>query len=503
MQNQLPPSGTPAYSNASLNGTYAAFCSGSEVDLNWVTFDGNGGQIGVDAYDDGAFGDSPYIGTYSVNADGTFTGNFSGIYSIFTMTGVIDNGNSEIEFSYDQSGVGGVVACVGESTYGPVGANPVAATPSFSPAPGIYALPQTITLSDTTAGAVIHYTTDGSAPSIGSPVYSGPVAVTATASIQAIAVASGYSNSAIAAGTYFAGRNLSQTITFPTIPNQTYPAQQVSLNATASSGLPVSYAVLSGPGTLTGNILTITGVGSVTVQASQSGSTQYAAASPVSQAATVNQSTTTLVLTSTSNPSALDQPITLAATIMPQNGGQSYRDRHFQGWRHDVVRGCGDRQRGEPQHQRTRYRHPFHQRDLQWQRQLWWKRCSSFAAGRDQGSIYRDTGFFAQSGELRTTGYLHGYGLFSGSCTHGQRSIAEWLNRTGDSGFEVGGRKILDREIAGGLKPDYSRIRWRRQQQRQHVGGSQPGHAGGDNHNSDVFAESIRLRSTRSLHRES
>ncbi|MFZ1132322.1 MAG: Ig-like domain repeat protein [Terriglobales bacterium] len=323
MQNQLPPSGTPAYSNASLNGTYAAFCSGSEVDLNWVTFDGNGGQIGVDAYDDGAFGDSPYIGTYSVNADGTFTGNFSGIYSIFTMTGVIDNGNSEIEFSYDQSGVGGVVACVGESTYGPVGANPVAATPSFSPAPGIYALPQTITLSDTTAGAVIHYTTDGSAPSIGSPVYSGPVAVSATASIQAIAVASGYSNSAIAAGTYFAGRNLSQTITFPTIPNQTYPAQQVSLNATASSGLPVSYAVLSGPGTLTGNILTITGVGSVTVQASQSGSTQYAAASPVSQAATVNQSTTTLVLTSTSNPSALDQPITLAATIMPQNGGQA------------------------------------------------------------------------------------------------------------------------------------------------------------------------------------
>jgi len=40
MQNRFGPP-LSAYSNASLNGTYAASCSGAEVDLNYVTFDGN------------------------------------------------------------------------------------------------------------------------------------------------------------------------------------------------------------------------------------------------------------------------------------------------------------------------------------------------------------------------------------------------------------------------------------------------------------------------------
>ena len=72
-------------------------------------------------------------------------------------------------------------------------------------------------LADTTSGAVIHYTTDGTAPTVKSPTYSQPVQLSATATIQAIAVASVHNNSAIAAGTYFLVQ--SQTITFPTIPD--------------------------------------------------------------------------------------------------------------------------------------------------------------------------------------------------------------------------------------------------------------------------------------------
>jgi len=104
----------------------------------------------VDAYDDGAYGDSPYTGSYTVNSDGTFTGSFAGSYSVFTMTGVLENGTAEMEFTYDESGVGGVVACIGESTYGPVGTNPVAATPTFSPAPGAFTSAEPVTLADTT-----------------------------------------------------------------------------------------------------------------------------------------------------------------------------------------------------------------------------------------------------------------------------------------------------------------------------------------------------------------
>jgi hypothetical protein len=156
-------------------------------------------------------------------------------------------------------------------------------------------------------------------------VYTVPFQVSATSTVQAIAVASGYSNSAIAAGTYFLsqGQNQSQTITFPAIPTQTYLAGPIALAATASSGLAVSYAIVSGPATVSGGLLTINGVGSVTVQASQAGNGQYAAAAPVSQTFTVTQASTMLVLTSNSNPSARGQSVTFAATIMPQNGGQA------------------------------------------------------------------------------------------------------------------------------------------------------------------------------------
>jgi MBG domain (YGX type) len=88
----------------------------------------------------------------------------------------------------------------------------------------------------------------------------------------------------------------SQTITFPNPGPQTYGAPPVTLNATASSGLPVSYAVTSGPATLTGSALTITGAGSITVQATQAGNTVYSAAVPVSIVVTVTQAPLTVTV---------------------------------------------------------------------------------------------------------------------------------------------------------------------------------------------------------------
>jgi hypothetical protein len=326
LQGQLQLPGTP-YNLSSLQGTYSASCGGYEVDLNWVSFDGNGHILAsVDAYDDGAFGDNPYTGTYTVNSDGTFTGNFDGpIYDVFTMTGVLENGTAEMEYSYYWAGFGEVVTCIGESTYGPVGPNPVAAAPSFMPAPGAYSSAQSVTLA-ATPGTLIYYTTDGTAPTLFSAVYSGSIPVNATSTIQALAVGSGYNNSAIAAGTYFISSSQvsgqSQTITFPTIPAQTYPAGPLTLGATSSSGLPVSYVVLSGPAMVSGNLLTITAAGSVTVEATQAGNGQYAPATPVSQIFTINQATTIVSLTASTNPSSVAQPILFMATVMPQNGGQ-------------------------------------------------------------------------------------------------------------------------------------------------------------------------------------
>ena len=50
-----------------------------------------------------------------------------------------------------------------------------------------------------------------------------------------------------------------QTIDFGPLANQIYGVAPVALNATATSGLPVSYSVVSGPATVSGDILTVTG----------------------------------------------------------------------------------------------------------------------------------------------------------------------------------------------------------------------------------------------------
>ncbi len=59
--------------------------------------------------------------------------------------------------------------------------------PTFSPAPGIYTSSQTVTINDSAPGITIYFTTDGSTPTEGSALYSGPVTVTATETLQAIA----------------------------------------------------------------------------------------------------------------------------------------------------------------------------------------------------------------------------------------------------------------------------------------------------------------------------
>jgi hypothetical protein len=74
-----------------------------------------------------------------------------------------------------------------------------------------------------------------------------------------------------------------QTITFPPpLRPVTYGTAAVSLNATASSGLGVTYNV-TGPGLLSGNSVSFTGAGTVKVVASQAGNGTYAAASSIEQ----------------------------------------------------------------------------------------------------------------------------------------------------------------------------------------------------------------------------
>src|SRR5439155_10218408 len=61
----------------------------------------------------------------------------------------------------------------------------------------------------------------------------------------------------------------------------------VTLSVTSTSGLPVAYSLVSGPATLSGNVLTITGVGTVVVKAGQIGNADYNPAPDVTRSFTV------------------------------------------------------------------------------------------------------------------------------------------------------------------------------------------------------------------------
>ena len=75
-----------------------------------------------------------------------------------------------------------------------------------------------------------------------------------------------------------------QNITFSQLADLTYGDSDFNLTATASSGLPVSYSSSNtSVATIDGNTVTITGAGSTTITASQSGNASYNAATDVQQ----------------------------------------------------------------------------------------------------------------------------------------------------------------------------------------------------------------------------
>jgi len=155
---------------------------------------------------------SPAAGTYASAQTVTISDDTPGVQIFYTTDGTTPTitstaYNGAIGVSSTQT-IKAVAASSGYSnsavstaTYS-FSNEPDAATPIFSPSPGTYTIAQSVSISDTTAGAQIYFTTDGTTPTTGSTLYTGAISVSSSFTIRAIAVASGYASSAVATGSF-------------------------------------------------------------------------------------------------------------------------------------------------------------------------------------------------------------------------------------------------------------------------------------------------------------
>lgn len=79
------------------------------------------------------------------------------------------------------------------------------ATPEFSPAPGNYALAQTIAIINASPCATIYYTSNGDTPTTVSAKYTAPIEVSRSETIKAIAINAGLPQSDVASATFMIG----------------------------------------------------------------------------------------------------------------------------------------------------------------------------------------------------------------------------------------------------------------------------------------------------------
>jgi hypothetical protein len=171
-------------------------------------------------------------------------------------------------------------------------------------------------------GATISaYTVTSSPGGFTSTGSSSPVTVTGLSNGTAYTFAVNAINSAGTSAASAASNSVtpvgSQTISFTGLPTTaTYGAAgPYTLNATATSNLPVSYSV-SGPATVSGNILTVNGAGTIVVTASQAGNTGYTAAASVSQTIVFSAASQTVNFTGLPSTATYGSagPYTLSAT---------------------------------------------------------------------------------------------------------------------------------------------------------------------------------------------
>jgi len=181
------------YSNTTVGGVdYGS--AGNQIKQSAV-FGGNVGFIFAEAGTNGVIFD---------DFTNTSSGGFYATGSA-TVTIAAASGFSERTWSGEGGGVWGDLDPTVGASGDPLGASPPVqvAAPSFSPGGGAYSSAQSVAITTSTSGASIRYTTNGSTPtSTSGTLYSGPVSISVTTTLKAIAYKSGMTDSSVTTATY-------------------------------------------------------------------------------------------------------------------------------------------------------------------------------------------------------------------------------------------------------------------------------------------------------------
>jgi hypothetical protein len=325
---------------------------------------------------------SPAGGTYTTSQSVTIGDSTSGTTIYYTTNGATPTTSSTkytgaitvsatetlkaiaVETGYTNSAVGSAAYTIAS----------LLPTPTFSPAGGTYTTSQSVTISDSTSGTTIYYTTNGTTPTTSSTKYKNAITVSATETLEAIAVETGYTNSAVGTAAYTIS---SSTKTTPTV------SVTSSLNPSNYGSSVTFTAVVSGSGgTPTGTVTFLNGTttlgtgtlssgsakfataslggGSNSITASYSGDTNFNAATSSVLTQTVNKTTPTVTLTSNLNPSTYGNSVTFTAvlagsgaapaaavtfldgtttlgTVTPSNGTATYTTTALKGGSHSIT----------------------------------------------------------------------------------------------------------------------------------------------------------------------
>ena len=233
------------------------------------------------------YGAAPFAISSTSNSSGAIT--YSVVSGPATITGntVSVTGIGAVMLKANQAAAGDYTSDTATTSFNVTGSTPAIAFTAI-PSRAYGAAPFTVTATSNSSGAITYSVVSGPAT-----ISSNVVSVTGVGAVtlKASQAAAGDYISATATAS-FNINGATPSLTFAAIPSETYGAAPFPVTATSNSSGAITYAVVSGPATIAGDAVTLTGAGTVMLQASQAAAGDYTSATATASFAVLPSSST-------------------------------------------------------------------------------------------------------------------------------------------------------------------------------------------------------------------